>query len=301
MKRSSTPAVVRQDHEPPFAVAQRGWRYHHLGIPTTIARPNERHLPHLKIHVCGFDTSPYGIEWIRFDPDCVVSDAVRTLPHIAFEVDDLDVALIGQTIIGEVSSPSKGVRVAMIVDNGAPIELLEFRKSQGIESPLMTAKENSMTQPDPRMTDGNRTPSAKNLSAWMGSANYKRWVHLVHYIEKAYPGVFTPEWLFGGKKYGWGLRFKKSKSFCTLIPERDRLAVQIVFGGPERAKVESIANDLTPAVRKAYQQAKTFHDGKWLLLRVDRDELLHDIQVLLGAKRRVPAPKNGGDRSVSPR
>lgn len=122
---------MRQDHEPPPAVTQRGWRYHHLGIPTAIVRPNERHLPHLKIHVCGFDTSPYGIEWIRFDPDCNVSDIVRTLPHIAFEVDDLDVALIGQTLISKVSSPSKGVRVAMIVDNGAPIELLEFRKSRG--------------------------------------------------------------------------------------------------------------------------------------------------------------------------
>ena len=131
MKKPGTPALIRQDHEPPPAVAQRGWRYHHLGIPTAIVRPNERHLPHLKIHVCGFDTSPYGIEWIRFDPDCDVSDMVRTLPHIAFEVDDLDVALIGQTLISKVSSPSKGVRVAMIVDNGAPIELLEFRKSRG--------------------------------------------------------------------------------------------------------------------------------------------------------------------------
>jgi len=131
MKKPGTPALMRQDHEPPPAVTQRGWRYHHLGIPTAIVRPNERHLPHLKIHVCGFDTSPYGIEWIRFDPDCNVSDIVRTLPHIAFEVDDLDVALIGQTLISKVSSPSKGVRVAMIVDNGAPIELLEFRKSRG--------------------------------------------------------------------------------------------------------------------------------------------------------------------------
>jgi hypothetical protein len=27
--------VIRQDHEQPAAIAQRGWRYHHLGIPTT--------------------------------------------------------------------------------------------------------------------------------------------------------------------------------------------------------------------------------------------------------------------------
>ena len=119
----------RQDHESPSAIAERGWRFHHLGIPTTVPRPNEVHLPHLKIHVSGFDTSPYVVEWIRFDPDCVVSELVRTVPHVAFEVDDLDAALAGQTLLGEISSPSEGVRVAMIVDNGAPIELLEFSRS----------------------------------------------------------------------------------------------------------------------------------------------------------------------------
>ena len=66
---------------------------------------------------------------MRFDPGCAVSDLVRTVPHVAFEVDDLDAALIGQTLLGEVSSPSKGVRVAMIIDDGAPVELLEFSRS----------------------------------------------------------------------------------------------------------------------------------------------------------------------------
>ncbi len=121
--------MMRQDHEPPSAIAQRGWRYHHVGIPTTLPRPGERHLSHLKVHVSGFDTSPYGIEWMRFDPDCPVSELVRTVPHVAFEVDDLDAALVGRTLLGDVSSPSEGVRVAMILDDGAPVELLEFRKS----------------------------------------------------------------------------------------------------------------------------------------------------------------------------
>lgn len=120
--------MARHDHEQPSAIAERGWRYHHLGIPTTVPRPGEQHLAHLKIYVSGFDTSPYGIEWMRFEPGCAVSDLVRTVPHIAFEVDNLDEALIGQTVLGDVSSPSKGVRVAMILDNGAPVELLEFRK-----------------------------------------------------------------------------------------------------------------------------------------------------------------------------
>ena len=118
----------RQDHEQPFAISRRGWRYHHLGIPTAVPRPGERHLKHLKLFVSGFDTSPYGIEWMRFEPGCRVSELVRSVPHIAFEVDDLEEALKGCTMLGGITSPSRGVRVAMIVDDGAPIELIEFAK-----------------------------------------------------------------------------------------------------------------------------------------------------------------------------
>jgi hypothetical protein len=118
----------RRNHEPPSAVAENGWRYHHLGIPTAVPRPGEIHLPRLKIHVSGFGTSPFGVEWMRFDPDCPVSELVRTVPHIAFEVDDLEAALVGRSLLGGISSPSPGVRAAMIDDGGAPIELIEFRK-----------------------------------------------------------------------------------------------------------------------------------------------------------------------------
>lgn len=119
---------TRQDHELPPVVARNGWRYHHLGIPTDTPKPGERYLEHLKIHVAGFETSPYGIEWMRFDPDCPVHALVRTVPHVAFEVDDLDAALEGREVLTPPGSPSEGVRTAMIVHNGAPIELIEFER-----------------------------------------------------------------------------------------------------------------------------------------------------------------------------
>ncbi|MCX6559195.1 MAG: hypothetical protein NTZ26_01650 [Candidatus Aminicenantes bacterium] len=119
-------ADIRRDHEPPEAVAEWGWRYHHLGIPTTIPRPGEVYYAHLKIHVAGFSTSPYGVEWMRFDPDCPIHELIRAVPHLAFVVDDLDEALIGKTLLGPPSSPSGGVRVAMILHDGAPVELMEF-------------------------------------------------------------------------------------------------------------------------------------------------------------------------------
>ena len=123
----------RADHEPPPAVAKGGWRYHHMGIPTDIPRPGEEYLEQYKMYVAGFDTSPYGIEWMRFEPGSPVSELVRTVPHIAFQVDDLEDALAGKEIISDVSSPSKGVRVAMILHNGAPVEVMEFCGSSSRE------------------------------------------------------------------------------------------------------------------------------------------------------------------------
>ncbi len=118
--------MLRKDHEPPPAATRFGWRYHHLGIPTQDRHPGERHLDHLKLTVSGFDSSLFGIEWMRFDPDCAVPDLVRTVPHVAFEVDDLDKALEGFEVLVPPGSPSNGVRAAVIVENGAPIELIEF-------------------------------------------------------------------------------------------------------------------------------------------------------------------------------
>lgn len=52
--------------------------------------PNERYIPHLKFHVSGFSSSPFGIEWMRFDNDSPFDKLILTVPHTAFEVTDLD-------------------------------------------------------------------------------------------------------------------------------------------------------------------------------------------------------------------
>jgi len=118
----------RKDHEPPFAISKMGMRFHHIGIPTTEHKPNEKYLEQYKFYVSGFDTSEFGIEWMRFEKDSPVAEIIQKIPHIAFEVDDLDIAIKGKQLIGKIETPSKGVRTAMIIENDAPVEFIEFHK-----------------------------------------------------------------------------------------------------------------------------------------------------------------------------
>jgi hypothetical protein len=48
------------------------------------------------------------------------------VPHVAFEVEDLEAALEGREVPIEPTSPSPGVLVAFVVDNGAPVELMQI-------------------------------------------------------------------------------------------------------------------------------------------------------------------------------
>jgi hypothetical protein len=119
---------IRQDYELPAAIKEWGWQFHHMGIPSAIERPGEKYIPHLKMYVSGFETSPFGVEWMRFEADSPVHELVQTLPHIAFVVDDLEDAIKNRELLSGPDSPSCGVRVAMIEHNGAPVELMAFER-----------------------------------------------------------------------------------------------------------------------------------------------------------------------------
>jgi hypothetical protein len=103
-----------------------GHRFHHVGVPVRARLPGMRHIPHLRFSVTGYETSPYKYEWMHFDADCELPELVQTQPHICFEVDDLDEALKGHEILIAPSCPTPELRVAFIVFEGAPIELLEI-------------------------------------------------------------------------------------------------------------------------------------------------------------------------------
>jgi hypothetical protein len=101
-------------------------KFDHIGIPTTGEFDGEIELPNLQMTVSDHQNNPFGIQWQRYWDDAPYPDLVKTVPHVAFEVDDLTAALQGQRVVIEPNSPSLGVTVAFVEVNGAPVELMQI-------------------------------------------------------------------------------------------------------------------------------------------------------------------------------
>lgn len=120
----------RADNELSQALQSWSWRFHHIGIPTTAIKPGEKYLPKLKFFTSGFEQNPFGIEWMQFEKDCQLNELIITLPHVAFEMNDLDKKLKEHqfNILTQPDAPSDSMRVAMIEHHEAPVELIAFSK-----------------------------------------------------------------------------------------------------------------------------------------------------------------------------
>jgi hypothetical protein len=69
------------------------------------------------------------VQWHRFAPDSPLDPLIRSVPHPAFNVSNLDAAVAGHKLLLEPYEPIEGYRVAMIEDGGIPIELIQTQLS----------------------------------------------------------------------------------------------------------------------------------------------------------------------------
>jgi hypothetical protein len=101
-------------------------KYNHLGIPTQTPKDGETYLPEFDIYCTGHESNPFGIQWMRYGEKCTLPRVVQEVAHVAFQVEDLEEALEGKEVIISPNSPSEGVTVAFILEDGAPVELMEY-------------------------------------------------------------------------------------------------------------------------------------------------------------------------------
>lgn len=122
------------------------------------------------------------------------------------------------------------------------------------------------------------------LQTLLGTECYKMYEKLNNYISDHYN--MDQIWDKGGKDWDSCLRYRRGgKTLCTLHFRQGRLGIMIIFGKEERHKFEAENARFSEEVRKKYDAAHTYHDGKWVMFDAGNDALFHDIAMLLSIKK----------------
>jgi hypothetical protein len=126
--------------------AHLNYRYHHMGIPVTEERPGEHYSSTFKMYTSGGeDPGGFRVQFHRFDPGSSLHPLIQSKPHVAFQLDDLEAAIEGEVLLLDPYEPFEGFKVAIIEDDGVPIELVETDLSD--EEVFGEPKANSVIYP----------------------------------------------------------------------------------------------------------------------------------------------------------
>jgi hypothetical protein len=80
---------------PPRAMLE----FDHVGITTTVVQPDENWVEQSRVWVTNPRNSPHHIEFLRYEPDSAVPEAIKNNPHVAFRVDKLEPYLVDAEIL----------------------------------------------------------------------------------------------------------------------------------------------------------------------------------------------------------
>jgi hypothetical protein len=105
-------------------------RFDHIGLVTDEEKDGESFVPATRVWVTNPRASAFNVEWLRFEPDSPVTGILRTAPHVAYRVDDVEAAIEGHTVLAEPFDPTgRGdgfLRVAFVEIDGAVVELMQY-------------------------------------------------------------------------------------------------------------------------------------------------------------------------------
>jgi len=102
-------------------------RFDHVGIVTEERQPDESWVESTRVWVTSPRAHPFNVEFLRFESDTPVTGSLRTDPHVAYRVDDLEAALEGREIVlGPFEAAPGFVRAAFVLVDGALIEFMQY-------------------------------------------------------------------------------------------------------------------------------------------------------------------------------
>lgn len=101
--------------------------FDHVGIPTTEKKEGESWVEATRVWVTNPRAHSCNVEWLRYEPDSPVQGLLRTDPHVAYRVHDVDEAVSGHEILLEPFEVGGGfARVAFVSIDGAAVEFMEY-------------------------------------------------------------------------------------------------------------------------------------------------------------------------------
>ena len=130
-----------------------------------------------------------------------------------------------------------------------------------------------------------KVPTAEEMIQLVGAPRYGIWTQLTARIEERYD--MDRSWNSGGKAWTYEYKYRRGgKTLCALYAREDRVGLLVILGKDERAKFEADWAHYTRETQKIYDEARTYHDGKWLMFTPADTALFEDFLRLLAVKRR---------------
>ena len=136
-------------------------------------------------------------------------------------------------------------------------------------------------------------PTAEQMTALVGTSRYEIWNQLCALIEEKYD--MDSLWNQGGKAWTYEYKYRRGgKTLCALYARENCIGFMIILGKDERAKFEQERGRYSREVQRIYDEAQTYHDGKWMMFEPADTSLFDDFIRLLSIKKRPNRrPQNG--------
>lgn len=106
------------------------YTFHHIGIPTNVPRDGEVYSSTFGMYTADGKDTTFRIQYHRFDDTSPLHPLIKTMPHVAFKVSNMEEAIKGRNILLAPYCPFEGFKVAGVEIDGAPIEFIETTLSE---------------------------------------------------------------------------------------------------------------------------------------------------------------------------
>lgn len=128
-------------------------------------------------------------------------------------------------------------------------------------------------------------PNDEEMISLVGQPLYDVWTKLCAVIDERYN--MERLWNSGGKAWKYEYKYRRGgKTLCSLYARDNCVGFMIIFGKKEREKFENDRQNYTEKVQSIYDEAKTYHDGKWMMFLLDDTSMFEDFIKLLEIKRK---------------